>query len=69
MSSSWARTAKGIIYFLIAGDANADNEEARKIYVGARAERQLTTALPGAQAERLRVFIASIGAAGVVTQI
>jgi len=63
-------TAKGIIDHLTAGGAAADNEEARKIYVGAsRAERLLVIALPRTQAERLRALIAGTGASVSVTQI
>lgn len=52
-------TAKGIIDFLTGDDA-ADNEEARKIYVGAsRAQRLLAIALPRTQAPRLRDKIAA----------
>jgi superfamily I DNA/RNA helicase len=58
MSSS---TAKGIIDFL-AGDAAGDNEEARKIYVGAsRAQRLLAIALPRTQAPRLRDLMVAMG--------
>lgn len=65
-----AATAKGVLDFLVAGGANDDNEEARKIYVGAsRAERLLTIAVPRSQAERLRLLIAGTGAGVVVTQI
>lgn len=47
-------TAKGIIDFLTGGAAG-DNEDARKIYVGAsRAQRLLAIALPRTQAPRLR---------------
>jgi DNA helicase-2/ATP-dependent DNA helicase PcrA len=63
-------TAKGILDSLTAGGVNDDNEEARKIYVGAsRAERLLVIALPRTQAERLRLLIAGVGAGVVVTQI
>lgn len=56
-------TAKGIIDFLV-GDAAGDNEEARKIYVGAsRAQRLLAIALPRTQAPRLRDLIAGMGGA------
>ncbi|MGD0634210.1 MAG: UvrD-helicase domain-containing protein [Beijerinckiaceae bacterium] len=56
-------TAKGIVDFL-AGDAGGDNEEARKIYVGAsRAQRLLAVALPRTQAPRLRDLIMGIGGA------
>ena len=57
------RTAKGIIDFL-AGDAAGDNEEARKIYVGAsRAQRLLAIALPQKQALRLRDLMVGMGSA------
>ncbi|MCK1600470.1 hypothetical protein IVB02_03285 [Bradyrhizobium sp. 166] len=56
-------TAKGIIESL-AGAAAADNEEARKIYVGAsRAQRLLTVALPRTQASRLRDVMVAMGGA------
>jgi DNA helicase-2/ATP-dependent DNA helicase PcrA len=56
-------TAKGIIDFLT-GDTGGDNEEARKIYVGAsRAQRLLAIALPRTQALRLRDLIAGMGGA------
>lgn len=56
-------TAKGIIDFL-AGDAANDNEEARKIYVGAsRAQRLLAIALPRTQAPRLMALVAGMGSA------
>ncbi len=56
-------TAKGIIDFL-AGDVVGDNEEARKIYVGAsRAQRLLALALPRTQAPRLRDLMAGMGGA------
>lgn len=55
------RTAKGIIDFLV-GDVAGDNEEARKIYVGAsRAQRLLVIALPRTQAQRLRNLMARMG--------
>jgi DNA helicase II / ATP-dependent DNA helicase PcrA len=48
------RTAKGILDFLSAGISVTDNEEARKIYVGAsRAQRLLAIAIPKSQASRL----------------
>ncbi|WP_421440770.1 UvrD-helicase domain-containing protein [Agrobacterium tumefaciens] len=54
-------TAKGIVDFLT-GDAAVDNEEARKIYVGAsRAQRLLAIALPRTQAPRLRDLVAGMG--------
>jgi len=56
-------TAKGIVDFL-AGDGAVDNEEARKIYVGAsRAQRLLAIALPRTQAPRLRDLMAQMGGA------
>jgi hypothetical protein len=56
-------TAKGIIDFLT-GDAAGDNEEARKIYVGAsRAQRLLAIALPRTQAPRLRDLMERTGGA------
>jgi superfamily I DNA/RNA helicase len=63
-------TAKGILDSLTAGGAGDDNEDARKIYVGAsRAERLLAIALPRTQAKRLRLLIASVNAEVAVTQI
>ncbi|TKT73928.1 ATP-dependent helicase [Afipia massiliensis] len=60
-------TAKGIVDFL-ASDAADDNEEARKIYVGAsRAQRLLAIALPRTQAPRLRDLMTGMG--GVVELI
>lgn len=54
-------TAKGIVDFL-SGDAAVDNEEARKIYVGAtRAQRLLAIALPRTQAPRLRDLMVGMG--------
>lgn len=54
-------TAKGIVDFLT-GDAAVDNEEARKIYVGAsRAQRLLAIALPRTQAPRLRDLMVGMG--------
>jgi hypothetical protein len=56
-------TAKGIIDFLTGGAAG-DNEDARKIYVGAsRAQRLLAIALPRTQAPRLRDLIVRMGGA------
>jgi DNA helicase II / ATP-dependent DNA helicase PcrA len=55
-------TAKGIVDFLT-GDGAVDNEEARKIYVGAsRAQRLLAIALPRTQAPRLRDLMMGMGA-------
>lgn len=57
------RTAKGIVDFLSAGSSAADNEEARKIYVGAsRAQRLLAIATPKSQASRLMRLLQSTGA-------
>ena len=54
-------TAKGIVDFLTGGVAG-DNEEARKIYVGAsRAKRLLAIALPRTQAPRLRDLMVGMG--------
>jgi DNA helicase II / ATP-dependent DNA helicase PcrA len=54
-------TAKGIVDFLT-GDTAGDNEEARKIYVGAsRAQRLLAIALPRTQAPRLRDLMVEMG--------
>jgi superfamily I DNA/RNA helicase len=56
-------TAKGIVDFLTAGGA-VDNEEARKIYVGAsRAQRLLAIALPQSQAPRLKTLMDAMGGA------
>lgn len=56
-------TAKGIVDSLV-GAAAGDNEEARKIYVGAsRAQRLLAIALPRTQASRLRDLMLTIGGA------
>jgi superfamily I DNA/RNA helicase len=55
-------TAKGILDFLTADGADDDNEEARKIYVGAsRAQRLLVLALPRTQARRLHDLMAGMG--------
>jgi superfamily I DNA/RNA helicase len=55
--------AKGIVDFLTDGAAG-DNEEARKIYVGAsRAQRLLAIALPRTQAPRLKEIMVSMGGA------
>jgi ATP-dependent DNA helicase UvrD/PcrA len=55
-------TAKGIVDFLTADSGGGDNEEARKIYVGAsRAQRLLAIALPKTQAPRLRDLMAAMG--------
>lgn len=56
-------TAKGVIDFLTGITPEVDNEEARKIYVGAsRAERLLAIAVPRTQAGRLRDLMAGTGA-------
>ena len=56
-------SAKGIIDFL-AGGVGGDNEEARKIYVGAsRAQRLLAIALPRTQAPRLKDLMVGMGGA------
>lgn len=56
-------SAKGIIDFLTGGAAG-DNQEARKVYVGAsRAQRLLAIALPRTQAPRLRDLMAGMGGA------
>lgn len=63
-------TAKSIVDFLTAGSDADDNEDARKIYVGAsRAERMLVIAIPRSQAERLRTLIAATGAGVTVTAL
>jgi DNA helicase II / ATP-dependent DNA helicase PcrA len=55
-------TAKGILDFLTADGGDGDNEEARKIYVGAsRAQRLLVIALPRTQAPRLRDLMVGMG--------
>lgn len=55
-------TAKGILDFLTADGGDGDNEEARKIYVGAsRAQRLLVIALPKTQAPRLRNLMVGMG--------
>ena len=57
-------TAKGIIDFLTGSGADGDNEEARKIYVGAsRAKRLLAIAVPRTQAPRLHDLMTGIGGA------
>lgn len=57
------KTAKGILDFLTTADDTADNEEARKIYVGAsRAQRLLAIAVPRSQASRLLTLLQSTGA-------
>jgi DNA helicase II / ATP-dependent DNA helicase PcrA len=55
-------TAKGILDFLTGDGGSRDNEEARKIYVGAsRAQRLLVIALARTQAPRLRDLMVSMG--------
>lgn len=55
------RTAKGIFDFLSASSSTTDNEEARKIYVGAsRAQRLLAIAVPRSQASRLVTLLQSM---------
>lgn len=57
------KTAKGILEFLTASSGVSDNEEARKIYVGAsRAQRMLAIAVPKSQAPRLVGLLHSTGA-------
>lgn len=57
------RTTKGILDFLSTSGETADNEEARKIYVGAsRARRLLAIAVPRSQADRLMDLMQSTGA-------
>lgn len=57
------RTATAILDFLTAVDHIADNEEARKIYVGAsRAKRLLVIAVPRSQSDRLVALLQSTGA-------
>lgn len=57
------RTAKGILDYLCNGSSSTDNEEVRKIYVGAsRAQRLLAIAAPKAQASRLVNLLRSTGA-------
>ncbi|MGM5049536.1 UvrD-helicase domain-containing protein [Tardiphaga sp. 604_B6_N1_1] len=64
-----ATTAKGILDFL-AGSGAVDNEEARKIYVGAsRAQRLLAIAAPRTQAPRLRDLMLRMGGAVELTSI
>ncbi|WP_027584508.1 ATP-dependent helicase [Bradyrhizobium sp. Ai1a-2] len=56
------RTAKGILDFLSASGSTSDNEEARKIYVGAsRAQRLLAFAVPKSQASRLMGLLQATG--------
>lgn len=63
-------TAKGILDTLSAVGAGDDNEEVRKIYVGAsRAQRLLVIAVPRTQADRLRSLMIGPGAGVVVTQL
>jgi hypothetical protein len=61
-------TAKGILDFLTGPGGDDDNEEARKIYVGAsRAQRLLAIALPKTQASHLGDLMAGMG--GSVTLV
>jgi superfamily I DNA/RNA helicase len=61
--------AKSIVDFLL-GAKSADNEDARRIYVGAsRAQRLLAIALPQTQAPRLRDLMAKMGAAVEVIEL
>jgi superfamily I DNA/RNA helicase len=63
-------TAKGILDFLTGITAEVDNEEARKIYVGAsRAERLLAIAVPRTQAGRLRDLMAGMNAEVAVVAV
>jgi len=63
------RTAKGIVDFLCT-DGDGENEEARKIYVGAsRAQRLLAIATPKTQAPRLRDLMAEMGANVLVVTV
>ena len=58
------RTTKGILDLLSAGGSDTDNEEVRKIYVGAsRAQRLLAIAVPKSQALRLVGLLQPTGAA------
>jgi superfamily I DNA/RNA helicase len=57
------KTARKILDFLTATDSTTENEEARKIYVGAsRAQRLLAIAVPRSQADRLVNHLQSTGA-------
>lgn len=57
------KTTRGILDFLTSPDGTADNEDARKIYVGAsRARRLLVIAVPRSQADRLMRLLRSTGA-------
>lgn len=57
-----SKTAKRILDFLTTDGGDGDNEEARKIYVGAsRAQRLLVIALPRTQAPRLRDLMVGMG--------
>lgn len=56
------RTSKQILNYLSGADGMADNEDARKIYVGAsRAQRLLAIAVPKSQANRLMSLLQSMG--------
>lgn len=57
------RNTREILDFLTSEDGPADNEEARKLYVGAsRAQRLLAVAVPRSQANRLMDLLQSTGA-------
>lgn len=57
------KTTKSILDFLITSNSTTDNEEARKIYVGAsRARRLLAIAVPKSQASRLVSHLQATGA-------
>ena len=63
-------TAKGILDFLTGTTPEIDNEEARKIYVGAsRAKRLLAIAVPRTQAGRLRDLMAGMDAEVIVIPV
>lgn len=64
------KTAKGILDFLTDSNGGSDNEDARKIYVGAsRAKRLLAVAVPKSQATRLVHLLQSTGADVSLTTI
>jgi len=64
-----SKTAKAVVDFLV-GNVAGDNEDARKLYVGAsRAQRLLAIALPRSQATRLRDLMLGIGGAVDLTQL
>lgn len=63
-------TAKGILDFLTGTTPEVDNEEARKIYVGAsRAKRLLAIAVPRTQAGRLRDLMVGMDAEVIVIPV